>query len=50
MLPEVGHFATVIALVLATLLAIIPMIGAQRSNLLWMMLARPLALGQFYSG
>ena len=47
MLPEVGHFAMVIALVLAMIMSLVPMVGAQRSNVQWMMLARPLAAGLF---
>jgi cytochrome c-type biogenesis protein CcmF len=47
MLPELGHFALIVALVLAALLGTLPLIGAQRGRLAWMALARPAALAQF---
>ncbi len=47
MFPEVGHFALIIAFVLAILMSIIPMVGALQRHSLWMMLGRPLAVGQF---
>ena len=45
MIPEVGHFALIIALCLALLLAIVPSLGAWRGNLKAMALAPNLALG-----
>jgi len=47
MIPELGHFALILALLLATLLGTLPLIGAQRGIAAWMALARPLATGQF---
>ena len=47
MIPELGNFSLVIALCLAIVLGIVPMIGAARGNVQWMSLARPLATGQF---
>ena len=47
MIPELGHFALIIALFLAIVLGVVPLIGAQRQNSQWMALARPLATGQF---
>ena len=45
--PEIGHFALVIAFALSVLLAIIPLYGAIKNNLLCISLARPIAWGQF---
>jgi cytochrome c-type biogenesis protein CcmF len=47
MIPELGHFALIIALCLALAQSILPLIGAHRGNLAWMALARPAAHGQF---
>jgi cytochrome c-type biogenesis protein CcmF len=47
MLPELGHFALIVALVIAALLGTLPLIGAQRGDAAWMALARPAALAQF---
>ncbi len=41
MIPEIGHFALVLALGVAVVQAVVPMIGAQRGNLAWMEVARP---------
>ena len=46
MIPELGHFALTVALAIGLLAAVIPMIGAQRGNVLWMSLARPAARAQ----
>ena len=46
MLPEVGHFALILALVLATMQAVLPLLGAQRGVDAWMRVARPAAYGQ----
>jgi cytochrome c-type biogenesis protein CcmF len=47
MIPELGHFALIIALCIALTQAILPMVGAARGNLAWMGVARPAAQGQF---
>ncbi|MDP1644019.1 MAG: heme lyase CcmF/NrfE family subunit [Thiobacillus sp.] len=47
MIPELGHFALIIALLLALTQAILPLYGAQRGNLTLMAVARPAAQGQF---
>ncbi len=47
MLPELGHFALILALVLALALATLPLIGAAKNNAALMALARPAATGQF---
>ena len=47
MIPELGHFALIVALCIACVQALIPLIGAQRADAAWMGLARPAAQGQF---
>ena len=47
MIPELGHFALIVALLLALTQAILPLIGAARGNLTLMAVARPAAQGQF---
>jgi len=47
MIPELGHFALILALLLAALLGTLPLVGAHRRFGTWMALARPLAAGQF---
>ena len=47
MTPEIGHFALVIALCLALVQGVLPLIGAQRGIAQWMAAARPIAIGQF---
>ena len=45
MIPELGNFALMLALGLATLQAVVPMAGSFTNNQLWMSLARPLSSG-----
>ncbi|TBU98265.1 heme lyase CcmF/NrfE family subunit [Stutzerimonas kirkiae] len=47
MIPELGHLAMILALCLAVVQAIFPLIGAWRGDRLWMGLAQPAAWGQF---
>ncbi len=47
MIPEIGHFALVLALCVALVLGVMPLWGAQRGRADWMALARPAALAQF---
>ncbi len=47
MIPELGHFAVIVALLLALTQSILPLWGAQRGNLALMAVARPAAQGQF---
>ena len=47
MIPELGNFALILAFLLSILLSVIPMAGAERANLLWISLARPLTAGVF---
>src|SRR5690349_14882862 len=47
MLPELGHFALIVALCVAVVQATLPLIGSFRGETAWMALARPAAAGQF---
>jgi cytochrome c-type biogenesis protein CcmF len=48
MIPEIGHFALILALSLAVIQGVLPMIGAHRNNEAMMSVARPAAFGQFF--
>lgn len=47
MIPELGHYALVLALFLALVQATLPLIGAARGDAAWMEVAKPAAIGQF---
>src|SRR6185436_13222831 len=47
MIPEIGHFSLILALMLALAQGTLPLIGAARGVPGWMALARPAAQGQF---
>src|SRR5436853_1218399 len=47
MVPEIGQFAVILALLLALTQGVLPIVGAARGNAAWMALARPAAQGQF---
>jgi len=47
MIPELGHFALILALLLALAQGFLPIIGAHRGNATLMAVARPAAQGQF---
>ena len=47
MLPELGHFALILALCIATVQALVPLAGATRGVASWVALARPAAIAQF---
>jgi cytochrome c-type biogenesis protein CcmF len=47
MIPEIGNLALILALLLALTLGTLPIIGAQRGIRAWVLLARPIAKGQF---
>jgi len=47
MIPEIGNFALIIALAIALIQGILPIVGAARDNAVMMGSARTLALGQF---
>ncbi|GED21107.1 heme lyase CcmF/NrfE family subunit [Halomonas halmophila] len=47
MIPEVGLFALIIALLMAVIQGTVPLVGAATRHPLWMAYARPMASGQF---
>ncbi|MBK9703765.1 MAG: heme lyase CcmF/NrfE family subunit [Betaproteobacteria bacterium] len=47
MIPEIGHFALILALLLATVLGTLPLVGAHRRIDAWMAVARPASQGLF---
>ena len=47
MIPEIGNFALILALLLAVTQAIFPILGAARRIPAWIALARPVVQGQF---
>lgn len=47
MVPEIGHFALILALCMALVQGTLPLVGAARGISRWMNLARPLAQGIF---
>ncbi|MGE5272087.1 MAG: heme lyase CcmF/NrfE family subunit [Thiohalocapsa sp.] len=47
MIDEIGHFALVLALCVATLQSLVPLVGAARNDAVLMGWARPAALAQF---
>ncbi|MFU2487312.1 heme lyase CcmF/NrfE family subunit [Thauera sp. WH-1] len=48
MIPELGHFALILALVLSLVQAVVPMVGAQRNSMALMAVGRPAAQGQLF--
>ncbi len=44
-IPELGHLAMILALCLALVQAVVPLLGAWRGDRLWMSLAQPAAWG-----
>lgn len=47
MIPEIGHFALILALTMALSQSVLPLLGAANGNSTWIALARPSARGQF---
>jgi len=47
MIPELGHFALIVALFIALMLGVVPILGAARNNGVLMGTTRPLVFGQF---
>ena len=47
MIPEIGHFSLILALLVALTLGSFPIIGAARGNKVWMGLAKPMSALQF---
>ncbi|CAM5309470.1 heme lyase CcmF/NrfE family subunit [Thauera mechernichensis] len=48
MIPELGHFALILALVLSLVQGIVPLVGASRNSMALMAVGRPAAQGQFF--
>ena len=48
MLPEIGHFALILAACLSLALAIVPLLGVQQRIGVWIAVARPVAFGQLF--
>jgi len=48
MIPEIGHFALILALSLAVCQGVLPLVGAHRNNAAMMSVARGAAVGQFF--
>ncbi|XBO77264.1 heme lyase CcmF/NrfE family subunit [Halomonas sp. H10-59] len=46
MIPEIGHYALIVALLMACVQAVLPLAGAATRRPLWMAYARPMAAGQ----
>jgi len=46
MIPEIGHYALVIAMLMAAVQGVMPLAGAATRRPLWMAYARPMAAGQ----
>ena len=46
MIPEIGHFALILALCLAIIQGVVPLLGAQKKISSWVEVAAPAALGQ----
>src|SRR5262245_36548268 len=48
MIPEIGHFALILAMLIAAVQAALPIAGAARGDRVWMAVARPAARGQAF--
>ena len=48
MIPEIGHFALILALSLAICQGVMPLVGAHKGDIALMAVARPAARGQFF--
>ena len=47
MMPELGHYALILALCIAIVQAVVPLVGSLNNTPAWVAMARPLAWGQF---
>ncbi|MEW5729213.1 MAG: heme lyase CcmF/NrfE family subunit, partial [Pseudomonadota bacterium] len=47
MIAEIGHFALILALALAVVQSVVPLVGAQRGDPAWMAVAGPASMAQF---
>ncbi len=48
MIPEIGHFALILALLITLIQGVLPIAGAARGDRVWMAVARPAARGQAF--
>ena len=48
MIPELGHFALILALCVALVQGVLPLVGAHRNRSSWVALARPGAVAQAF--
>ena len=48
MIPEFGHFALILALLVAVVQAVVPLVGSYRGDVGWMRVAKPAATLQFF--
>ncbi len=48
MIPEIGHFALILALCMAVVQGILPIVGATKGIAGWVRVAKPAALGQLF--
>ncbi|WP_341325572.1 heme lyase CcmF/NrfE family subunit [Methylotuvimicrobium sp. KM2] len=48
MIPEIGHFSLILALCMAVMLGIVPIVGSFRAIPGWIAVARPAAFGQLF--
>ena len=48
MIPEFGHYALILALCVAILQGILPLVGAHQGKREWLILARPAAQAVFF--
>ena len=48
MIPEIGHFALILALSLSVCQGVMPLIGAHKNDAALMGVARPAAVGQMF--
>jgi cytochrome c-type biogenesis protein CcmE/ABC-type amino acid transport substrate-binding protein len=48
MIPEIGHFALILALLITLIQAVLPIAGAARGDRVWMAVARPAARAQAF--
>ncbi len=46
MIPELGQFALIVALILSVVQGVVPLVGAQTGNRAWVRLAWPAVSGQ----
>ena len=47
MIPEIGQYALILALLMAVVQGVVPLVGAWRNDAAWMAIARPAVVAQF---